>query len=141
MENKLTPITVEVTIKVSVEKLWKLWTTPNNIIEWNNPSDKWHTPKVEIDLKDKGNFFFRMETKDGSFGFDHSGKYDKVIVNERIEYTTTEGRKSIIKFIPDGDEIILEETFEPETDTSLEKQKEFVQSILNNFKKYVENRT
>jgi uncharacterized protein YndB with AHSA1/START domain len=61
-------------------------------MQWNNPTDEWHSPRVEIDFKNQGNFFFRMETKDGSMGFDHAGKYVIIIKNKLIEYTGTDGR-------------------------------------------------
>ena len=32
-------ITVKTTVKATVEKVWKLWTTPEDIKQWNNPSD------------------------------------------------------------------------------------------------------
>ncbi|MVN20513.1 SRPBCC domain-containing protein [Mucilaginibacter arboris] len=132
-------ITVETTVKSSVEKIWKLWTTPADIIQWNNPSSDWHSLRVEIDLKDEGRFLFRMEAKDGSTGFDHCGKYDKIITNELIEYTVADGRKTIITFISNGNDTTVTETFEPETETPVEIQRDFCQAILNNFKKYAEN--
>ncbi len=79
-----------------------------------------------------------MEAKDGSEGFDHSGKYDKVIKNQLIAYTVSDGRKSIIKFVSNGDTTTVIETFEPEKGNSIEMQKNFCQSVLNNFKKYAE---
>ena len=52
MDNEPT-ITVETTINASVEKLWKLWTTSNNIMEWNNPSqavNSIHTASAHAEL-------------------------------------------------------------------------------------------
>jgi uncharacterized protein YndB with AHSA1/START domain len=132
------PITVETTIKSTIENVWKLWTTPEDIKQWNNPSEEWHTLKVENDLKDGGQFLFRMESKDGADGFDFSGKYDKVILHKLIEYTLDDGRKTINKFIQNENSVTITETFEPEATTPRDVQKEFCQGVLNNFKKYVE---
>ncbi|HET7115314.1 MAG TPA: SRPBCC domain-containing protein [Hanamia sp.] len=44
-------ITVETTINATLEHVWKLWTTPENIIQWNNPSEDWHTLRVDNDMK------------------------------------------------------------------------------------------
>jgi len=140
MEISNSRITVQTTVNTAIEETWKLWTTAADIIEWNNPSDEWHSPLVEIDLKDEGKFFFRMETKDGKSGFDHAGKYDKVLLHELIEYTGSDGRKSIIRFISNDHKTTIIETFEPETETPPEIQKDFCQAILNNFKKYAENK-
>ena len=61
-----------------IEKAWEYFTKPGHIVKWNNASDDWHTPKAENDLRTGGNFNYRMEAKDGSFGFDFGGVYDEV---------------------------------------------------------------
>jgi uncharacterized protein YndB with AHSA1/START domain len=133
-------ITVETTILAPVENVWKLWTTADDIKHWNTPSEEWHTSLAEMDLRAGGRFLYRMGAKDGSVGFDHDGIYDTVVVNELIEYTVSDGRKSKIMFTPKGKTTILTETFEPETNNPAEMQRDFVQSVLNNFKKYTENK-
>ena len=140
MDNQLPIITVDITVNERVENVWKIWTTPADIQQWNNPFDDWHSPRVENDLKQGGSFLYRMEAKDGSVGFDHGGKYDTVINNELIEYTVSDGRKSIIKFVPYGGTTTIIETFEPEKGNPVEMQKDFCQSVLNNFKSYAENK-
>ena len=132
------PITVETTIKSTIENVWNLWTTPEDIKQWNNPSEEWHTLKVENDLKDGGKFLFRMESKDGADGFDFSGTYDKVILNKLIEYTLDDGRKTINEFIQNENSVTITETFEPEAKTPLDVQRDFCEGVLDNFKKYVE---
>ena len=87
MENQTaTTITVEATVNAPAEKVWKLWTEPQHITQWNNASDDWHTPHAENDLRVGGKFTSRMEAKDGSMGFDFWGVYDDVRKNELIEY-------------------------------------------------------
>ena len=95
MSNIEPTITVNTTVKATVENVWKLWTTPADIMQWNNPSEDWHNLLVEVDLKDEGSFLFRMQAKDGSEVFDYYGKYDKVKTYELIELTTSDGRKAI----------------------------------------------
>ena len=138
MDNAQTMITVQVTVNAPIEKVWNIWATPSDIMQWNNPSDQWHCPKVENDLQKGGSFLFRMETKNGSDGFDHAGVYDEVINHELIEYTGTDGRRSIIRFVPDNNKTLIIEEFEPGKEPSLEIQKDFCQSVLNNFKRYAE---
>ena len=135
------PITVETTINAPMEIVWQFWNTPEDIMQWNNPSGDWHTLKVENDLKDRGQFLFRMEAKDGNDAFDFSGKYDQVITNQLIEYTLEDGRKTLIKFSEKENSVIIAETFEPESKTPLEIQRDFCQSVLNNFGRYVKNKT
>ena len=140
MSNIEPTITVKTTVKATVDNIWKLWTTPTDIMQWNNPSDDWHNLVVEVDLRDDGKFLFRMQSKDGSEGFDYTGKYDKVRTNELIELTTDDGRKTINTFISNGNETIITETFEAETKTPIDIQRDFCQNVLNSFKKYAENK-
>lgn len=108
-------------------------------MNWNNASDDWHTPHAENDLRKGGKFLSRMEAKDGSFGFDFEGVYDEVIENEKIEYTTSDGRKVTTTFKETGGVTNVSTTFEAETENSVELQRDGWQAILNNFKKYTEN--
>ena len=88
------PITVETTINATMESVWKLWNTPVDISQWNNPSDYWQPLKVTNDLIEGGEFLLRMQAKDGSDAFDFGGKYDKVIVNELIAFTLSDVKKN-----------------------------------------------
>ena len=135
----VTRITVESTINAPVEKVWKFWSAPEHITKWCTPSEDWHAPKAENDLKTGGAFSTRMEAKDGSFGFDFGGVYDEVKTNELMEYTMGDGRKVEIKFAGNGNETKVTETFDPETINPLEMQQAGWQAILDNFKKYTEN--
>ena len=137
MDNKT--ITIETTIKAPVEKVWKCWTTPSDIMQWNNASPDWHTPSAENDLRPGGKFTSRMEAKDGSMGFDFGGIYDKVETYKTISYTLDDNRKVTINFSSAGNATHVVETFETETTHSEEMQRAGWQSILDNFKKYVEN--
>jgi uncharacterized protein YndB with AHSA1/START domain len=139
MENKKAKITVHTTVNATIENVWEIWTSPNDIIHWNTASDDWHTPKAKNDLKVGGKFSYRMEAKNGSFGFDFEGIYDNIKTNELIAYTMADGRKSIITFEQQGNEINISQTFEAETENTIELQKNGWQAIMNNFKKYTEN--
>jgi uncharacterized protein YndB with AHSA1/START domain len=133
-----TQITVEATVNAPIEKVWKYWTEPQHVKKWNSASDDWHTTRAENDLRGGGNFSFRMEAKDGSFGFDFGGTYDAVRENEYIEYTIGDGRKVKTYFTDDGNAVELVETFDAENTHPVDFQKAGWQSILDNFKKYAE---
>lgn len=139
MEEKTkTAITIEATILAPVEKVWKLWTTPHHIMKWNNASSDWHTPRAENDLRVGGRFVSHMAAKDGSMGFDFGGTYDEVKMNERIAYTMDDDRKVTIIFTGSDGQTKVSETFEAESENSIELQRTGWQAILNNFKKYAE---
>ena len=80
-------ITVETTIAAPIEQVWRAWTTPEDISQWNTASDDWHTTKASVDLRVGGIFSSRMEAKDGSMGFDFAGTYTQVVPHELIAYT------------------------------------------------------
>jgi uncharacterized protein YndB with AHSA1/START domain len=133
-----TIITVAATINAPVEKVWKFWTEPRHITQWNQASADWHTPRAENDLRVDGKFLSRMEARDGSWGFDFGGTYNTVDAQQQIAYTLDDGRKVQISFSADGDKTTVTEIFEAEQTHPVEMQQEGWQAILNNFKNYVE---
>jgi uncharacterized protein YndB with AHSA1/START domain len=138
MESMNTQITIGATVKASLEKVWKLWTTPQHITKWSHASDDWHTTRAENDLRKGGKFLSRMEAKDGSIGFDFTGEYTQVIPNKRIAYTLDDDRKVVIIFRDNGEETHISQTFEAEHENPVEMQRDGWQAILNNFKNYAE---
>ena len=133
-----TKITVQAKIKAPVDRVWKLWTTPEDIIRWNHASDDWQSPRAINDLREGCKFTIRMEAKDGSEGFDFEGVYNKVKANRLIEYTIGDGRRVKIDFAGSGKKTRVVETFEAENVYTVDQQRSGRQSILNNFKKYAE---
>ena len=136
---KNTVVTIESTVNAPVEKVWKYWTGPEHITQWNTAIDTWHSPYAENDLRVGGKFLARMEAKDGSFGFDFGGIYDEVETNKTIAFTMSDGRKVNVQFTPNGNETRIVESFEAENQNPIEMQRGGWQSILDNFKKYTEN--
>jgi uncharacterized protein YndB with AHSA1/START domain len=132
-------ITIEAVINAPIEKVWQCWTAPEHIMQWNNASPDWHTPKAENDLRTGGKFSARMEAKDGSAGFDFGGVYDEVKEHEVIAYTMGDDRKVKVIFTKNSDTATkVVETFDAESENSLELQRNGWQAILDNFKKHVE---
>ncbi len=132
-------ITVQTRINSPVLKVWENWTDPKHIIHWNNASDDWHTSRALNDFREGGLFLSRMEARDGSQGFDFTGEYDKIKKHKLIESTLGDGRKVKVNFDSDEDGTLVTEVFEAEYENSIELQKMGWQSILDNFKKYVED--
>lgn len=136
--NEKTVITIETTVNAPVEKAWAYWNQPEHVTKWNQASEDWHSPRGENDLCVGGSFSYRMEAKDGSFGFDFGGIYDVVDEYAYIEYTMGDDRKVKVTFTPDGDTTNIVESFEAEDENSHELQRDGWQSILDSFKKYTE---
>ena len=133
-------ITISVFINAPIEKVWNYYTNPVHIVNWNAASDDWHTTKATNDLRIGGSFLSTMEAKDGSMGFDFGGLYTQVEEHSFIAYTLDDDRKVLISFIANGNTTEVKESFEAEDQNSEELQKGGWQSIMDNFKKYTEEK-
>jgi Uncharacterized conserved protein len=123
-------ISVETTISAPVEEVWRAYTTPADIKQWNAASDDWHTPAATADLREGGSFSFRMEAKDGSMGFDFAGTYTRIVENRLIEYSFGD-RHAQVEFAERPDGVRVRVTFDSEPTHSIEQQRDGWQSILN----------
>ena len=142
--NEQKPITVTITIKAPLPKVWGHWNKPEHITGWAFASNDWEAPSSENDLRVGGKFKTRMQAKDKSAAFDFTGTYSAVKENELIEYDMEKAPGEIaarhvkVEFItmPEGTQVT--ETFDPENENPIEMQRGGWQAILANFKKYVE---
>ena len=133
-----TIVNVQTTVAAPLEKVWNCWTQPEHIVHWNHASDEWHSPRAENDLRPGGQFNFRMEAKDGSFGFDFQGVYDKVEQHQCIEYTLGDGRKVQVTFSATDAGTFVMENFEAESMNPVDMQRQGWQAILDNFGRFAE---
>jgi uncharacterized protein YndB with AHSA1/START domain len=129
-------ITVETTVAAPIEEVWRAYTTPEDIKQWNAASDDWHTTAATVDLRVGGAFSSRMEAKDGSMGFDFAGTYTKLIEHKLIEYSFGD-RAAQVEFAPTPNGVKVRVTFDSEQTHSIEQQRDGWQAILNNFALYV----
>jgi uncharacterized protein YndB with AHSA1/START domain len=132
-------ITVETTVAAPIEEVWRAWTTPEDIKQWNAASADWHTTAASVDLREGGVFSSRMEAKDGSFGFDFAGTYKKIVPHELIEIEFG-NRGAVIEFVPKDGKVVVRETFDAEETHPEEMQRHGWQAILDNFARHVEGR-
>jgi len=132
-------IQVETQIQASVETVWDCFTNPKHIVHWNFASPDWHCPKATNDLREGGEFHYTMAAKDGSFEFDFWGTFLQIEDVKKLEIVLGDDRKMSVIFDSKGDETILTELFEPESENSHELQKAGWQAILSNFKTYAQS--
>jgi uncharacterized protein YndB with AHSA1/START domain len=130
-------INVETTVAAPIEQVWRAYTTPADIKQWNAASDDWHTTAASVDLREGGAFSSRMEAKDGSMGFDFAGTYTKIVKHKLIEYSFGD-RMAQVEFTPDAKGVVIRVTFDSEPTHSIEQQRGGWQAILNNFARHVE---
>ena len=130
-------VTVESIIQAPIEAVWKAYTTPADIEQWNAASSDWHTTSASVDLREGGVFSSRMEAKDGSMGFDFSGTYTRIIAPSVLEYVLDDGRAVLVEFVERPGGVTVRETFEAESENSVELQRTGWQAILDNFARHV----
>jgi uncharacterized protein YndB with AHSA1/START domain len=131
-------ITVEVTVHAPIQHVWRSYTTPEDIKQWNAASDDWHTTDSHVDFRVGGLFSSRMEAKDGSFGFDFAGTYTQIIEHQLIEYMFG-NRTASVEFLPNAHSVLVRVSFDPETEHPIEQQQQGWQAILNRFAHYAES--
>ncbi len=132
-------ITVEVRVNAPVGEVWRAYTTPADIKQWNAASEDWHTTSATVDLRVGGTFCSRMEAKDGSMGFDFAGTYTRVVEPRLIEYAFGD-RTAQIEFTGNDAGTLVRVSFDSEPSHSIEQQRSGWQAILNNFARHVESR-
>ena len=130
-------ISVATTVAAPIEEVWRAYTTPEDIKQWNAASDDWHTTAATVDLRVGGAFSSRMEAKDGSVGFDFAGTYTRIVKHKLIEYSFGD-RAAQVEFSEGPKGVGLRVTFDGESTHTVEQQRDGWQAILNNFARHVE---
>ncbi|MDP3929126.1 MAG: SRPBCC domain-containing protein [Bacteroidota bacterium] len=135
----MTKIHISANILAEPKLVWEKYTNPTYITQWNFAHESWCCPSASNDLRVGGKYEARMEARDGSFGFDFWAIYDAVEPHTYLAYTMGDGRKAELFFkAQDNNSTLLEIHFDPETENSIELQKQGWQAILDNFKRFVE---
>ncbi len=132
-------VTVETIVQAPVTTVWRAYTSPEDIRQWNAASDDWHTTQSSVDLRVGGAFRSRMEAKDGSFGFDFAGTYTRVVPNELLEFSFGD-RMCLVDFVAGASGVSVRVTFDVESENPVDMQRQGWQAILNNFARHVETR-
>ena len=132
-------ITIKATIKAPIEKVWKYYSSPDHIVNWNFANAEWHCPVAHVDLTEGGKLSYRMEARDGSMGFDFEGTYDKIIPLNEIHYHLDDQRAVQVVFNNISEkktEVAIH--FDPENTNPHNFQQQGWQAILDKLKDYVE---
>jgi uncharacterized protein YndB with AHSA1/START domain len=133
-------LSTQATIHANIHKVWEYWTTPHHIMQWNQASPDWHTPKAEVDLQVGGKFSSIMAAKDGSMSFDFWGIYTFIDKPFILHSTLGDDRKVEVEFASiHKNQTFLIQKFEAENENTEELQQNGWQAILDSFKNYVEN--
>lgn len=140
-------ISVSVWVDSPLAAVWQGWNTPASIMVWNAASEDWHTDSSRVDLRVGGRFCHHMAARDGSIGFDFEGTFTAVVPptglnggqNTGLSYVMDDGRAVDVHFVEEQGGTRVEEVFDAESEHSEAMQRAGWQSILNNFKQYMES--
>ena len=133
-------VTVETVVDKDVEEVWKFWTSPEHITNWNFATPEWHCPTAEHELEVGGKLKYHMAAKDGSMAFDYIATFEKIKPNELLEYVLDDERKVTVNFNRQNGSTKIIEVFEVEDEYSMDMQRQGWQAILDNFKSYAESK-
>lgn len=136
----MTSITVETTVHAPIDAVWRAYTSPAAIVQWNAASPDWHTTSATVDLRVGGVFCSRMEAKDGSVGFDFAGTYTRVETNRLLEYAFGD-RTATVEFTDAAEGVTVRVTFAAEETHAIDQQRAGWQAILDNFTRFVEGQS
>ena len=81
---------LERTVDVPVEKVWRAWTDPEQMVKWFCPRP-WKTVHIKMELYPGGPFDSVMESPEGQ-QFPGNGCILEVIENRRLTWTSTMSR-------------------------------------------------
>lgn len=129
---------IEILIDKPIDEVWNTYTNTEDVLQWNQASEDWHTTNAENNLEIDGQFIYRMEAKDKSFGFNLIGTYCKIIAHEYLEYHLEDGRNVKVLFEKQDDKSKITQVFEPENTNPLDLQEQGWLAILKSFKTYIE---
>ena len=133
-------ITIQTTIHAPLQKVWDYWTGIEHIAGWAFASDDWGAEGIANHLEKGGTFSSRMFAKDGSFEFIFAGTYNEVVEKTSLDYTLDDGRNVTVHFAETPEGVHITQRFAPESDNTVEMQRDGWQAYLDNFKKYAETR-
>jgi uncharacterized protein YndB with AHSA1/START domain len=131
-------LTVIAVVNAPMERVWNTFNSPEHITNWYYASPDWCAPSARSDFREGGTATVRMESRDGSMGFDFEWFYDRIVTNERVEFHLADNRRVEIIFEQTNEGVKITESFDAETQNTLELQQGGWQAILDNFKAYAE---
>lgn len=132
-------ITINVFVPVPPEQAWYAFNTPEAITQWNQASPDWHCPWSKVDLRVGGRHVSRMESRDGSFGFEYAGTYEEVDAPHAVTLRLDDGRRARTTFTPEGSGTRVQTVFDPEAVHPIELQRSGWQAILDSYANYIRN--
>lgn len=130
-------ISVSAVVRAQPQQAWDMFTTPHAITQWNAASPDWHCPHASVDLRIGGRYLARMESRDGTMGFDFAAVYDHVAAPDALTLVMDDGRIAHTTFVATDAGTCVTTLFDPETMNPVAMQQAGWQAILDNYAAYV----
>ena len=100
---------VRATIAAPLDQVWEKWTQAAHVVNWNFAHESWCCPRAQVDFCVGGTSSYRMEAKDGSFGFDLKADFLAITPFESISSALEDGRLVDVKFVSNGNSTLIEQ--------------------------------
>ena len=132
--------TVSVDVNKDIESCFKMLFSPEHFKQWRfNASDDWEVIKVSSEFKVGGRFSNYLQAKDQSVGREITVTYDIIETPTLIRFHFDDNRVLETNFKNLGNQTNITLLFDAEKVTPIDVQQRVWQSMLNNFKEYVES--
>ncbi len=132
-------IVLKIAIKSSIQNVWNVWNTSNDITNWYSGHKDWNTTESINELKVGKSFCYSMMSKDKKSSFVFKGQYTRIDNYKMIRYLMEDKRKVETTFQEVENGVIIIQKIEVEDNNPPEIQALWWKTILSNFKKYAEN--
>ena len=132
-------ITVSTIVNAPIAKVWKAYTSADDIEQWSTAPDDVLTIKATVDLRVGGAFSARVATNDGSEAWEFAATYTRIVPEQLLELSLGE-RTMLVEFTVGSAGVRVRVTGDAESGDALEPQRDGWQESLDNFAGYVEAR-
>ena len=139
ISNGMKTIIISRMIKVPRERIWKALVTPDQIRQYNQTSEGWTMPLVEVDAQIGGKLRIGFGSPDDKNNFEFEATFTEVVVPELYSYAIADGRSVSYTIEDVGGQTKLTIVFALESQTSEAQQRDGWVAIMNNLAIYVEN--
>lgn len=130
---------LSVSIKGSIEDVWRYWTVSDHIRNWASLSMKWECTEVFNELELGGGFHWRMQSRDGKSAWYVRGTYEKIEEGKNIVHLDSEERLVRAGMEREGDTVVVTVSFSSKRDSGDMTFLGMWSFLLDNFKAYVES--
>ncbi|HNS41900.1 MAG TPA: SRPBCC domain-containing protein [Taishania sp.] len=137
-ESPLESLVVSVKINKTISDVWNAWSNPELMPNWLVIYDNFEAKIIKFEFRTGGDSNYIMASKDGKLNYAYNSIISLIIPFEKIEYHLEDGRTAILSFSVTKHQTMVQMEFEPVAHQDVGAQLFAWQTILDNFKNYLE---